>query len=244
MKKTSPPPFRLLEVLRETRVLYGLHLRSFFGLAFLFALIKQGGSAFLERSVQLDASHITLKMPALLVFMALVILLISILFSAVIQRFSYNAYQLDKMPVKKCWEVALQKLPRLFLAGFCLYLLSAAGVALHVVPGILIFNGLLIVQPLILFWDCTAFGSIKTSFQWVIRHYFSVLNVTFVYLLLVYLPNVAINFFINKAGNTTAFGIDEVVAVFINALIFPYLCLLPVVVFHHLQKQTDAQKGA
>lgn len=236
MKNTPSPLFRFTDILRESKSLYFLHLKTFFVLAFIFALLKQAGSFFLERSVSLTGTHLALKQPALLILAAIVVLLVSIILSAIIQLFSYNAYQLQKLSLKQCWEIGLQKLPRLFIAGLIVYLLSAIGVALYIIPGVLIFSLLFIVQPLILFENVSALASIKSSFQWTIRHYFVVLNVAIIYLLLVYLPNIFINFFINNTANTVEFGIDEVVAIFVNALIFPYLCILPLVVYHKLRQ--------
>mgnify|MGYP001027350930 CR=1 FL=1 len=244
MKKSSTPVFRFIDILNEAKSLYLLQIKTFFALAFIFALLKQAGSFFLERSVHLTGDHLTLKQPVLLMLTAIIVLLVSILLSALIQRFAYNAYQLKKHTFRQCWEMSLQKLPRLFITGLIVYLLSAIGVALYVIPGVLVFTFLFIAQPLILFDDLPVLQSIKTSLQWVAKHYFIVLNVAIVNLLLVYLPNIFINFFINNTANTVSFGIDEVVSIFINALIFPYLCLLVLVVYHKLHQATHLTDGS
>lgn len=228
-KKTDP--FNASHVLRESKMLYQFHFKVIFTLGFILSLVKQVLGHVISQNIEIIEQHVAIKNAGMISLALLGAFVVSIIITGTIQLFVANSYRVEKWPLSHCFKTLLTRILGFFVVCFITTFIVWAGLALYILPGILLLALFFVAQPVVLFETANPFHAIRRAVRLGKQQFFGLMVLAATSIVLMMLPNLVINYFIDNAVRTTSYGIDQVVAIFINALLIPFVAILPVVAY-------------
>lgn len=212
-------------------MLYQLYFKVIFTLGFILSLVKQILGHVIGQNIEIVDQHVAINNAEIISLALIGAFVVSIIITGTIQLFVANSYRVEKWTLFQCLKAFFARILGFFVVSFIITFIIWAGLALYILTGILLLALFFVAQPVVLFETANPFRAIRKAVRLGKRQFLGLMVLAATSIVLVMLPNLVINYFIDNAVRTTSYGIDQVVAIFINALIIPFLAILPVVAY-------------
>lgn len=223
-------------IIPRAYALYKLAFKPLFFTAFLMSCLHQVLQLYVQQFLAITETNITVSQPGALLLVAVLIGVLTIIFNAVL-FIQCAAAQLGRFPtLRQMLGHVWQSFPALMLASAFYFCLLVAGVYLFIIPSIVVAVFLYVYMPVILFDGASGLASIRRSVLLVRGQFISVAGVVLVAFLMQYLPALLILWLSGSSIDRTSFGIEEVLLIFLNALIYPLIIAMCLQVYFALKR--------
>lgn len=257
MKLLNEPSFS--EVIQRAWELYRQNLKQLFIIALVIAVLYQLFIMLMHHSGMVNliyqmmnqkaegkavsslANQVTATMHLVLFLGMAFYLILMPLVVGIFQNIVDDSWQGRHRTLSQHLSFVLPRLPTLAVATFLVYLLIMVAVIissmLFGLLGLLIYAALIIYVPLILYDRKNMFTSISESFRLTIVSFGKTCAIAVICYLLLNLPSTAAWIVQNmlETNNSLAFGIDEVISIFLAAFIWPLVAVLKLALYYALK---------
>jgi len=219
----------------EVLNIYKIQIKFIFSLSFIFSLFKQFVSLYIQKNILKIDNHFNLliKNSLIISLLILVIFLFSIIFTSVVQKYIFlSFYKKNKtINLKKSFIKILNLIPHIIFLSILNNIIIILGFSFYIIPGWILFFLLFLSKTFFLFRKISILQAINLSIKTTIQFNHKIMPIVMLYLLLLYFPYFFIKILLLNNGNNILFGFETVFLVFLDALIFPLLCIIQLVLY-------------
>ena len=218
---TKFPRLQVMQVIHYAWMLYQKTVWSMVGVT-VFAAVVSRALLYLIPENAFDPKH-TQSISHSLLWVLLIFVGSAVMFwcHATLQIVAYQAHTQQKTNIMVAAHYALQKIFSVVSNGFMFSILLVLGLALYVLPGLLIAVFFMLYLPMILFENQSGFGPFIFSVRWVKPFFWEVLPISIIVLGLLIIPAMVI-FLPLQDFNAIPSLAQDGMQIVLSAVLFPF----------------------